>query len=110
MDKLLLIQPLKLEDEDIIHLLIDGIKHLSIKSAVATLRADSVDQFLDEMHNITTICDSSLKKNHSTLTKTKTTPSSIKGSLPLKVIPIQMERITHKNKSFSAYTVATKDT
>jgi len=62
MDKLLLIQPLKLEDEDVIHLLIDGITHLSIKSAAATLHADSVDHFLDEMHHIYTICDGALKK------------------------------------------------
>ncbi|KMQ88009.1 hypothetical protein RF55_12579 [Lasius niger] len=63
MDKLLLMQPLGLKDDDIIYLSINGISHLSIKSAAATIRADSVDHFLDEMHHLTTICSDSLKKN-----------------------------------------------
>ncbi|KMQ87776.1 hypothetical protein RF55_12857 [Lasius niger] len=78
MDKLLLIQPLKLEDKDIIHLLIDGISHLSIKSAAAIIHADSVDQFLDEMHHITTICDSSLKKNQSSGSKFEKSKNNLK--------------------------------
>lgn len=63
MDKLLLMQLLGSKDDDIIHLLINGISHLSIKSAAVTIRADSVDHFLNEMHHLSTICSDSLKKN-----------------------------------------------
>lgn len=59
-------------------LLIDGISHLSIKSAAATIHADSVDQFLDEMHHITTICDSSLKKNQSSGSKFEKSKNNLK--------------------------------
>ncbi|XP_071628367.1 uncharacterized protein [Temnothorax longispinosus] len=56
MDKLALIQPLRLRDEDIIHLLISGITNFSMKSAAATIHTDSVDYFLEEMHHLTSVC------------------------------------------------------
>ncbi|KMQ85304.1 hypothetical protein RF55_16219, partial [Lasius niger] len=59
-------------------LLIDGISHLSIESAAATIHADSVDQFLDEMHHITTICNSSLKKNQSSGSKFEKSKNNLK--------------------------------
>jgi len=63
MDKLALMQPLKLEDEHTIELLIKGIPILAIKSVAASLRTDSIDDFLDEMHRITITCDDSLRKS-----------------------------------------------
>ncbi|KMQ87107.1 hypothetical protein RF55_13706 [Lasius niger] len=68
MDKLAIMQPLKLNDDDSIHLLINGINNLSIKSAAATIHTDSIDHFLDEMYRLTTICDTS-KKNAAAYTK-----------------------------------------
>lgn len=53
MEKLALMQPLKLEDEHAIELLTKGIPILAIKSVAASLQADSVGDFLDEMHRIT---------------------------------------------------------
>jgi len=63
MDKLAIIQPLKLEEEHAIEHLIKGISILAIKSVAASIRADSVDYFLDEMLHITSTCQDSLRKN-----------------------------------------------
>lgn len=63
MDKLALMHPLEFKDDDAIHFLINGINNLALKSAAATIHADSIDHFLDEMHHITAVCTDSLRKN-----------------------------------------------
>lgn len=49
MDKLAMIQPLKLQEKNVIQLLINGINSLSIRAAAVIIRADLVDHFLDEV-------------------------------------------------------------
>jgi len=82
MDKIALIHPLKLGDTDIIHLLINGINSLSIKSVAATIRADSIDHFLEEMHHLTAVCDSTLRKNSTTVSKTDKRNNFTKNAKP----------------------------
>ncbi|XP_071636705.1 uncharacterized protein [Temnothorax longispinosus] len=53
MDKLVLIKNLRVPDIDAIHLLINGIGSRSLREVAATLRVSSVDEFLEEMHQIT---------------------------------------------------------
>lgn len=62
MDKLTLMRCLKLEDLDSIQLLITGINNISIKGVAASLRANSLNQFLREMQYITDTCGDSLKR------------------------------------------------
>lgn len=57
MDKLALIQRLRLPDYDTIHLLINGINNLSIRAAGLDL--NSLDSFLERMHHLTTSCEAS---------------------------------------------------
>ncbi|CAL1671696.1 unnamed protein product [Lasius platythorax] len=57
MDKIALMQPLKLSDEDSIHFLVNEISSLAIRGLVASLRVHSLDEFLREMQHITTSCN-----------------------------------------------------
>ncbi|CAL1672060.1 unnamed protein product [Lasius platythorax] len=57
MDKIALMQPLKLSDEDSIHFLVNGISSLAIRGLAASLRVNSLDEFLREMQHITTSCN-----------------------------------------------------
>ncbi|KMQ90759.1 hypothetical protein RF55_9447 [Lasius niger] len=54
LDKLTIMQSLKLPDRDSIHLLIDGISSNALRGTAAVLQVDSVDEFLEQMHHITT--------------------------------------------------------
>lgn len=62
MDKLALMHRLKLEDSDKIKLIINGINNLSIKCAAATVRVNSLNQFIREVHYIAASCSDSFKK------------------------------------------------
>lgn len=53
MDKLALMHNLKLSEIDCIHLLIDGINNGALKATAVSLNLSSIDEFLDQMHNIT---------------------------------------------------------
>lgn len=64
-DKIVLMKSLKLSDQDVIHLLINGISNLSIKAAAA-LPKDSLDEFLRKMQYITS-CN--LKKSSPTFSR-----------------------------------------
>ncbi|KMQ87219.1 hypothetical protein RF55_13564, partial [Lasius niger] len=63
LEKLSLIQSLKLTDDDSIHFLIDGINNSAIRSAAAVIRATSLDDFLEEMHKVTISFGNLFKKN-----------------------------------------------
>ncbi|KMQ90234.1 retrovirus-like pol polyprotein, partial [Lasius niger] len=79
MDKLVLLRNLGLKDKDTIHLLINGIGSRSLRELASTLRVSSVDEFLEEMHNITSASGESQKKFQSFSPKiqsTKPVPSS----------------------------------
>jgi len=62
MDKLALIQRLRLPDYDTIHLLINGISNLSIRAAALALDLNFLDSFLERMHHLTTSCEEPLRK------------------------------------------------
>lgn len=62
MDKMALMQRLKLDDLDKIKLLIHGINNFSIKCAAATLRVSSLNQFIREVHGIIESCGDSNKR------------------------------------------------
>jgi len=66
MDKLALIAPLKLPDEDSIQLLINRISSIAIKAAVTILKTDSLDEFLKNMQHITATCNDVVKKSSTT--------------------------------------------
>lgn len=53
MDKLVLMRSLKLSDEDSIQLLITGIGSFALRTTVATLKTNLLNQFLREMQHIT---------------------------------------------------------
>jgi len=57
MNKLALLASLRLQDEDSIQLLINGISSIAIKAAAATLNTDSLDGFLRNMQHITATCN-----------------------------------------------------
>lgn len=54
LDKLTLMQSLKLPERGTIHLLIDGISSNALRGTAAALKVESVDEFLEQMHLITT--------------------------------------------------------
>jgi len=62
MDKLILMAPLKLPDEDSIQLLINRISSVAIKATAASLRTNSLDEFLRDMQYITATCNDVVKK------------------------------------------------
>jgi len=78
MEKLLLIQKIKLPEQESIRLLIDGIPHLSIKAAAMAMRIKEIDLFLREMKNLTSACSNSLKKFSPTTKPEKINPESKK--------------------------------
>jgi len=51
MDKLALMAPLKISEKNSIQLLINGISSLAIKVTVASLRINSIDEFLRDIHH-----------------------------------------------------------
>lgn len=55
MDKLALIYSLDLPQRDTIHLLISGMASRSLRATASVLRAESVDEFLEEMRRITSV-------------------------------------------------------
>jgi len=68
MDKL---APLKLPDEDSIQLLINGISSVAIKATVASLKINSLDEFLRDMQHITATCNDVVRKSPTTFKKNK---------------------------------------
>lgn len=52
MDKLTLIEPLKLPEKESIQLLINGIQNSALRSVATALRTITIDEFLNEMHSI----------------------------------------------------------
>jgi len=71
MDKLALLAPLRLQDEDSIQLLINGISSVAIKATAASLEIDSLDEFLGDMQHITATCNDVVKKSSSTFRRNK---------------------------------------
>ncbi|KMQ87770.1 penicillin-binding protein 4 family protein [Lasius niger] len=57
MEKIAILQNLKLPKDSIIHCLIDGINNIAIKSVAASISTESVDDFLEQMHHITSTCE-----------------------------------------------------
>lgn len=55
MEKLTLMHDLNLSQESTIHLLISGIGSRSLRETAAALNAESVDSFLDSIHQITSV-------------------------------------------------------
>lgn len=51
-DKLAIMQRLKLSERESIHLLINGINSRALRGTATALPVTTVDQFLDQMHNI----------------------------------------------------------
>ncbi|XP_024880065.1 uncharacterized protein LOC112459926, partial [Temnothorax curvispinosus] len=64
MDKLVLMKNLNLPEEDAIHLLINGIGSRSLREAAAVLHCATVDEFLEEMHRITSVSAEPTRKIH----------------------------------------------
>jgi len=81
MEKLLLIQKIKLPEHESVRLLIDSIPHLSIKTAAIAFRIKEIDLFLREMKNLTSACSSSLKKFPPTTKPEKVSPESKKNDV-----------------------------
>lgn len=101
MDKLALMHRLKLEEKHKIKLLIKGINNLSIKCAAATLRVNSVNQFIREMDEIVESCGDSFKKFQYTDFKSdKTKDLNSKNGKP------DASNLTGKNGSHSNNTKA----
>lgn len=75
-------QSLKLSDSDSIHFLIDGINNAAIRGAAAVLRANSLDEFLDEMHKVTLSFGTLFKKEFSSHSKSDKTRNSSGVSSP----------------------------
>ncbi|CAL1671941.1 unnamed protein product [Lasius platythorax] len=69
MNKIVLMQPLKLPDDDAIQLLTNGISSLAIRGVAASLKVDSLNEFLREMQHITASCGTSLKRSSPVLPK-----------------------------------------
>lgn len=69
MKKLALVRSLKLSDENSIQFLISGIGSFALQATAATLRYYSLNQFLQEMHHITSTSGESANK--SPMIKTK---------------------------------------
>jgi len=93
MDKLALLAPLRLQDEDSIQLLINGISSIAIKAAAATLNTNSLDDFLRNMQHITATCNDSVKKFPSTFRRNKPKNQSRPDS----------PKIDQEKKSFCPY-------
>ncbi|KAK2574692.1 hypothetical protein KPH14_012996 [Odynerus spinipes] len=55
MDKLALIHHLNLPEDSIIHLLTGGLGNMSLRAIATSLKVNSVDEFLDAMHQITSV-------------------------------------------------------
>lgn len=66
MDKLVLMHSLNLPVEDAIHLLINGITSRSLRETAASLKDDSIDQFLNDMDRITTTIEDRDRKTVNT--------------------------------------------
>lgn len=62
LDKITLLQPLKLSDAGAIHFLINGIISLAIKGITSSLKVESLDEFLREMEEIATSCNNHSKR------------------------------------------------
>jgi len=51
--KIKLLQPLQLEQKNIISLLVGGINNFSIRNTAASINVETVDEFLERMHQLT---------------------------------------------------------
>ena len=51
--KIKILQPLQLEQENIIRLLIGGINNFFIRNTAASINVETVDEFLERMHQLT---------------------------------------------------------
>ncbi|CAL1686650.1 unnamed protein product [Lasius platythorax] len=65
MDKLVLMKNLNLPERDSIDLLINGVGSRSTRELAAALKVYTIDDFLEEMHRITTASGEALKKSPS---------------------------------------------
>jgi len=70
-DKLALIAFLKLPEEDSNGLLINGISNLAIETTAASLRINSLDEFLRDMQHITATCNDIVRKSPTAFKKNK---------------------------------------
>ncbi|KMQ87526.1 hypothetical protein RF55_13169 [Lasius niger] len=81
MDKLVLMKNLNLPERDSIDLLINGVGSRSTRELAAALKVYTIDDFLEEMHRITTASGEALRKSPSFarknyVAKAATTPNS----------------------------------
>lgn len=70
MEKLAVMYTLQLSEKDSIHLLINGISSLALRSTAASLRADTIDQFLEDMYNVTSVSPGPDKRGGASTEKT----------------------------------------
>ncbi|XP_026829817.1 uncharacterized protein LOC113563025 [Ooceraea biroi] len=61
MDRLTLMHSLDLSAKDSIHLLTGGIGNQALRATAAALRVETIDEFLDGMHNITAVTTENFK-------------------------------------------------
>jgi len=80
MNKLALMAPLKLSDEDSIQLLINRISSIAIRAAAAILSTNSLDEFLRNMQHITATCNDVVRKSLTIFKKNKSKDQSRPGS------------------------------
>jgi len=99
MDKLALLAPLRLQDEDSIQLLINGISSVAIKATAASLKIDSLDEFLRDMQHITATCNDGVKKSPSTFRRNKPKDQNKKRSHSA---PIVVEETTPRKTASSS--------
>lgn len=92
MDKLTLMHNLGLSQESTIHLLISGIGSRSLRELAASLNAESVDIFLDTMHQIASVSLEHDKRSGSDVKSTRTRDSTQKPGNKADVVNKQPER------------------
>ncbi|KMQ86352.1 retrovirus-like pol polyprotein, partial [Lasius niger] len=96
MDKLALMKNLRLPDQESIHLLINGIASKALRGTAATLRVETVDEFLEEMFPITIAFGESYKKPPYSTTKPE------KNKLP-ENIPDKTQQVKISKEAYCVY-------
>ena len=80
--KIKILQPLQLEQENIIRLLVGGINNFFIRNTAASINVEKVDEFFERMHQLTNTSMATQKKSfppsiRKEKTKERNTPDSL---------------------------------
>lgn len=70
MEKLALMHTLQLSEQDSIHLLINGIESLSLRSTAISLKAETIDQFLQDIYRVAAVSACSDRRGENSSDKT----------------------------------------